>query len=107
MSRMLTQVRQTDTSKLDHETAAEFAWVASGNTDIQQQALKDFDQAISNFLGGSHGHPTWRKKHRNEGFRIIGTSRVPAYTTDGEPLLNAKGKIGGWPSPPPSPTAGC
>ncbi|WP_026116810.1 RNA-guided endonuclease InsQ/TnpB family protein [Nocardiopsis valliformis] len=92
LCRMLTQARRTDTSDLDAESAAEFAWVASGNTDVQQQALKDFDQAISNFLGGSHGYPKWRKKHRNEGFRVIGTGRVPAYTATGEPLLNAKGK---------------
>ncbi|WP_233570761.1 transposase [Nocardiopsis sp. Huas11] len=89
---MLTQVRQTDTAELDAQTAAGFLWVASGNTDIQQQALKDFDQAISHFLGGTHGYPTWRNKHRNEGFRVIGTSRVPATAPDGEPLLNAKGK---------------
>lgn len=89
---MLTQARRTDTSGLDAETAEEFAWVASGNTDIQQQALKDFDQAIANFLSGSHGYPTWRKKYRSEGFRVIGASRVPAFTADGEPLWNAKGK---------------
>ncbi|WP_160167390.1 RNA-guided endonuclease InsQ/TnpB family protein [Nocardiopsis valliformis] len=92
LCRMLTQARQTDTAHLDAETAAEFAWVVSGNVVIQQQALKDFDQAISNFLGGSHGYPTWRKKYRNEGFRVIGTGRVPAYTATGEPVLNAKGK---------------
>ncbi|GAA1103131.1 hypothetical protein GCM10009642_47100 [Nocardiopsis metallicus] len=92
MSRMLTQVRQTDTSDLDSESAAEYSWVASGNVVIQQQALKDFDQAISNFLGGSHGYLKWRKKYRNEGFRLIGTGRVPAFTSEGEPLLNAKGK---------------
>ncbi|RKS05890.1 putative transposase [Nocardiopsis sp. Huas11] len=92
MCRMLSEVRRTDTTGMDPETAAEFAWVASGNADIQQQALKDFDRALSNFLGGSHGYPTWRKKYRSEGFRVIGSGRVPAYTPDGELVLNAKGR---------------
>ncbi|MFE3460244.1 RNA-guided endonuclease InsQ/TnpB family protein [Nocardiopsis aegyptia] len=92
MAAMLTQARRTDTTAMGSEEAGYLDWMASGNADIQQQALKDFDQALSNFLNRSHGYPTWRKKHRHEGFRVIGTGRVPAYGSDGEPLLNAKGK---------------
>ncbi len=92
LCQMLTEVRRTPTTGLPKEEADYIGWVASGNADIQQQALKDFDQALANFLGGSHRHPKRRKKHRNEGFRVIGTSRVPAFTPDGEPVVNAKGK---------------
>jgi putative transposase len=37
----------------------------------QQQALRDFAQAMSNFFAGTHRRPTWRKAGRNEGFRIV------------------------------------
>jgi transposase len=38
---------------------------------VQQQALRDFDQAKRNWWGGSHGRPTWRKKGVREGFRVV------------------------------------
>jgi putative transposase len=38
---------------------------------VQQQALRDFTQAIANFFGGTHGRPSWRKASRNEGFRVV------------------------------------
>ena len=38
---------------------------------IQQQALRDFTQAMANFFRGTHGRPTWRKKHVHEGFRVV------------------------------------
>ena len=92
MAAMLTEVRRTDTSEMSDEEADYFTWVASGNADVQQQALRDFDQALANFLSGTHRYPNRRKKDRNEGFRVIGTGRVPAFTPAGEPVLNAKGK---------------
>ncbi|MFL1382247.1 RNA-guided endonuclease InsQ/TnpB family protein, partial [Nocardiopsis protaetiae] len=92
MAAMLTEVRRTPTGDLATEEADYFAWVASGNAEVQQQALRDFDQALVNFFNGTHGYPKRRKKHRHEGFRVIGTDRVPARTADGEPVLNAKGK---------------
>ncbi len=92
LCQMLTEVRRADTTGMGAEEADYFGWVASGNADIQQQALKDFDQALANFLGRSHRYPKRRKKFRNEGFRVIGTGRVPAFTPAGEPVLNAKGK---------------
>jgi transposase len=67
-------------------------WLRAGNVDIQQQALKDFAQAKQARFTSGFGEPTWRKKHRHEGFRVIGTHRVPAFDEDGSPLLNAKGK---------------
>jgi putative transposase len=39
---------------------------------VQQQALRDFSQAMTNFFKGTHREPTWRKAGRHEGFRIVG-----------------------------------
>jgi transposase len=38
---------------------------------VQQQALRDFDQAMRRFFAGTHHRPSWRKAGRNEGFRIV------------------------------------
>jgi len=38
---------------------------------VQQQSLRDFDQAVRNFFAGTHRKPTWRKARRDEGFRIV------------------------------------
>ncbi|WP_225860582.1 RNA-guided endonuclease InsQ/TnpB family protein [Streptomyces triticiradicis] len=65
-------------------------WLGSGNADVQQQALKDFAQAKNARFTSGFGEPTWRKKYRHEGFRVIGTARVPELTDDGSPKLNAK-----------------
>lgn len=58
-SRQLTEVRH------------EFPWLAGGSSMVQQQALRDFDQALKNWWGGTHRRPTWRKKGRREGFRVV------------------------------------
>jgi transposase len=60
------------------EARAEFEWLRAGSQTVQQQALRDFDEALRNFYGGTHGRPTWRKAGRQEGFRIVGrqASRV-------------------------------
>ncbi len=50
---------------------AEFAWLRAGSQLVQQQALRDFAQAMANFFGGTHRKPTWRKADRDEGFRIV------------------------------------
>ena len=49
----------------------EYAWLAAGSANVQQQALRDLDQAFRNFFGGTHGPPTWRKRDEDEGFRIV------------------------------------
>jgi transposase len=51
---------------------AENPWLAGGSHTVQQQALRDFAQAMSGFFGGTHGKPSWRKVGRDEGFRITG-----------------------------------
>jgi putative transposase len=38
---------------------------------VQQQALRDFAQAMANYFSGTHGKPTWRKAGRDEGFRVV------------------------------------
>jgi len=38
---------------------------------IQQQALRDFSQALTNYFQGTHRRPTWRKSGRAEGFRVV------------------------------------
>ncbi|TDD62522.1 transposase [Kribbella antibiotica] len=60
------------------EARAAFGWLRAGSQTVQQQALRDFDQARGNFYARIHGRPTWRRAGLNEGFRIVGpqASRV-------------------------------
>jgi putative transposase len=51
---------------------AEFDWLAAGSQTVQQQALRDFAQAMRNFFNGTHHLPTWRKASKHEGFRQVG-----------------------------------
>jgi putative transposase len=53
------------------EARAASDWLRAGSIVVQQQALKDFAQAMANFFGGTHRRPTWRKRGRSEGFRIV------------------------------------
>ncbi|MFF7881342.1 RNA-guided endonuclease InsQ/TnpB family protein [Streptomyces sp. NPDC020794] len=69
-------------------TASE--WPRKGNADVQQQALKDFGKAKQARFTSGFGEPTWRRKYRHEGFRVIGTDRVPEFDTDGGPKPSAK-----------------
>ena len=72
------------------EARRENEWLGSGNADVQQQALKDFARAKNARFTSGFGEPTWRRKHVHEGFRVIGTDRVPEYHEDGSPKRNAK-----------------
>jgi len=51
---------------------AEYDWLAAGSQTVQQQALRDFAQAMRNFFGGTARRPTWRKAGVHEGFRQVG-----------------------------------
>ncbi len=53
---------------------AEYPWLAAGSQTVQQQALRDFTQAMAAFYDPKNpaGRPSWRKAGRNEGFRITG-----------------------------------
>lgn len=57
-ARMLTEARK------------EYAWLAGGAQNVQQQALRDFNQAMQHFYVGTHGYPGRRKRGIHEGFRI-------------------------------------
>jgi putative transposase len=54
------------------QARAEFEWLRVGSVVVQQQALRDFEQAMRNFFNGTHRLPTWRKAGHHEGFRIVG-----------------------------------
>ncbi len=53
---------------------AENPWLAAGSQTVQQQALRDFTQAMTAFFDPANpaGRPSWRKAGRDEGFRIVG-----------------------------------
>jgi transposase len=52
------------------EARQEFEWLAAGSSSVQQQALRDFDRAVSGIFNGVCRLPTWRRKHLDEGFCI-------------------------------------
>lgn len=54
------------------EARRAFDWLGAGSVTVQQQALRDFHQAMNNWRVGTHRRPTWRKRGRNEGFQIVG-----------------------------------
>lgn len=58
-------------AQLTEARAAE-PWLAAGSQTVQQQALRDLDQAWHNFFAGTHRRPRWRKAGIHEGFRIVG-----------------------------------
>ncbi len=53
---------------------ADNPWLAVGSQTVQQQALRDFAQAMAAFFDRKNpaGRPLWRKAGRDEGFRITG-----------------------------------
>ena len=54
------------------EARAANSWLAAGSQTVQQQALRDFAQAMANFFAGTHRRPTWRRAGTHEGFRVVG-----------------------------------
>jgi putative transposase len=59
------------------QARAGYPWLAAGSQTVQQQALRDFTQAMAAFFdpGNPAGRPSWRKAGRDEGFRIVGRGR--------------------------------
>ena len=59
------------------QARAEHPWLAVGSQTVQQQALRDFAQAMAAFFDPANpaGRPSWRKAGRDEGFRIVGRGR--------------------------------
>jgi putative transposase len=64
----LEQCRQLTQARAGHP------WLAAGSQTVQQQALRDFGQAMAAFFDPANpaGLPSWRKAGRDEGFRIVG-----------------------------------
>ena len=63
----LEQCRQLTTARAEH------SWLREGSQMVQQQALRDFTQAMAAFfdLENPARRPSWRKADRDEGFRIV------------------------------------
>jgi transposase len=63
----LEQCRQLTRARAEHE------WLREGSQMVQQQALRDFAQAIAAFFDPENraGRPSWRKAGRDEGVRIV------------------------------------
>ena len=61
----LEQCRQLTAARVEHD------WLRAGSQMVQQQALRDFAQAMANFFVGTHRRPSWRKAGRDEGFRVV------------------------------------
>jgi putative transposase len=55
------------------QARAEFAWLRAGSIIVQQQALRDYAQAMTNFFNPAHpaGRPRFRRRGVDEGFRIV------------------------------------
>ncbi len=68
---LLPRLTFTDQARFLTE-ARQHTWLGEGGCHIQQQALRDLDQAFKNWWGnpGHFGRPTWRKAGRNEGFCV-------------------------------------
>jgi putative transposase len=62
-------------AQLTEARAAE-SWLACGSQTVQQQALRDLDQAWQRFFAGTHKRPKWRKAGEDEGLRIVGLQAV-------------------------------
>jgi putative transposase len=50
---------------------ADNPWLTTGSVIVQQQAIRDYAQAMAAFFAGTRRRPSWRKADRDEGFRIV------------------------------------
>jgi putative transposase len=64
----LEQCRQLTASRTEHD------WLRQGSQMVQQQALRDFAQAMAAFFDPANParRPSWRKAGWDEGFRVVG-----------------------------------
>ncbi|ORB61604.1 RNA-guided endonuclease InsQ/TnpB family protein [Mycolicibacterium tusciae] len=53
------------------DARAAYEWLRAGSQTVQQQALRDFAQAMRHFFAGTHRRPKWRKAGVHEGFRQV------------------------------------
>jgi putative transposase len=63
----LEQCRQLTRARAEHD------WLRGGSQMVQQQALRDFAQAMTAFFDPENPgrRPSWRKAGRDEGFRVV------------------------------------
>jgi transposase len=63
----LEQCRQLTAARAEHP------WLRAGSQMVQQQALRDFTQAMAAFFDPANParRPSWRKACRDEGFRVV------------------------------------
>ncbi len=63
----LEQCRQLTAARAEHP------WLRAGSQMVQQQALRDFGQAMTAFFDPANParRPSWRKACRDEGFRVV------------------------------------
>jgi putative transposase len=63
----LEQCRQLTAARAEHP------WLRAGSQMVQQQALRDFAQAMAAFFDPANParRPSWRKACRDEGFRVV------------------------------------
>jgi transposase len=71
---------------------AESPWLREGSQMVQQQALRDFAQAMRSFFAGTHGRPRWRKRARS----ARGTAAEPGRNVAAKAGLNREIARSGW-----------
>jgi putative transposase len=81
---------------------AESPWLREGSQMVQQQALRDFAQAMRSFFAGTHRRPRWRKKGEDEGFRVVAISVVRRAAPEPQPRRGQgpEGRLGQVPLVP-------
>lgn len=53
------------------EARKAFSWLGAGSVIVQQQALRDFAQAMTNYFAGTHRRPTFRKAGQHAACRHV------------------------------------
>ncbi|MHA2249863.1 MAG: RNA-guided endonuclease InsQ/TnpB family protein [Candidatus Kariarchaeaceae archaeon] len=62
--------------ELNRLKQTKFPWMYEVSKCAPQEALRDLDQAFQNFFDKRAGFPNFKKKGRNESFRLTGTIRL-------------------------------
>ena len=62
---------------------------------IQQQALRDFSQAVAYQVSGTHGRPTWRRAGEDEGFRVVALKPTDIRKVNGN-IAHVRIPKAGW-----------
>jgi transposase len=60
---------------------------------VQQQTLRDFQQAASNYFAGTHGRPTWRRRSQHQGFCVRDVTVRKLNRRWAEPVIPKAGSV--------------